>query len=183
MALIPTSAPASFHAGDTVRWLVDAPDYLPADGWAIHVNLTNALETTTVLSADNGDGRHLVTITAAASTVITPGDYNLVAAAQDGTDRFPVTADQITVRPNLTAAADGRTHVKKTLDALEAWVESSNPGVAEYQIAGRTMKYIPIAELLALQSKYRQLYKNELNADRLSSGKRPRRRLLTRMQG
>jgi len=182
MAPIPTSTPASFHAGDTVRWLVDAPDYLPADGWAIKVNLTNSSATKQITSTDYGDGRHLVTITAAVSASIAAGDYNLVAAAEDGTDRFSVAVGQITVRPNLTSAADGRTHVKKTLDALEAWIESRNPGVAEYQIAGRSMKYIPITELLAFQSKYRQLYQNELNADRLNSGKRPRRRLLTRMQ-
>jgi len=183
MAAIPSRAPTSFFASDTVKFTVSAPDYLPADGWVAKLNLTNSSGTHAFTGSDNGDGKHLLTISAAVSSAIAAGDYRLVVAVELAGERVTISTGSVTVRPDLTSAADGRSHVKRTLDALESWIESRNPGVAEYQIAGRVMKYIPIADLLALQSRYRQLWKQEQNGDRLASGQRPRRRLLTRMAG
>jgi len=180
---IPNRAPSSFFSGDTVKFTVSAPDYLPTDGWAAKLNLTNSTETHEITGTDNGDGKHLLTISATVSASITDGDYRLIVAVEKAGERFTLSTGSVTVRPNLSSIADGRSHVKKTLDALEAWIETRNPGVAEYQIAGRSMKYMPMTDLLALLGKYRQLWKQEQDADRLASGERPRRRLLTRMAG
>ena len=59
------------------------------------------------------------------------------------------------------AALDDRSHARKTLAAIEAWIESRSPGVARYAIAGREMQYIPLADLLKL----RQTYKSEVAAE------------------
>ena len=51
---------------------------------------------------------------------------------------------------------DARTHAEKTLEAIEAWIENHDPAVAEYEIAGRRMKYIPIDQLLKMRDQYRR---------------------------
>jgi len=181
---IPDRAPASFFAGDTVTFTVSAPDYLPADGWVAKLNLTNSTGTHAITGTDNGDGLHLLTIDAATSAAITAGDFRMVVAVEKGTERFTVTTGSVTVRPNLTSAADGRSSVKKALDKIDAWMAGDRTfEVAEYQIAGRAMKYWEPEKLIAFRSKLIQLFRNEQNADRLASGQRPRRRLLTRMAG
>ncbi len=181
---IPTSAPRSFFAGDTVKWTVSAPDYLPSDGWSLDVNLTNSAENHNVTSTDNSDGLHLVTFSAALTAAITAGDYRLSIAAVKSGERYTIETSSVTVRPNLTSAADARTHVKKTLDAIEAYLEDpNNLRAAAYSISGRSLNRIPMTEVIALHSRYRKLWRDEKNADRINSGQKPRRRLLTRMAG
>jgi len=180
---IPISAPRSFFAGDTVKWLVSAPDYLPANGWSLDVNLTSAAGNHSVTSTNNGDDRHLITFPVAVTTAIAAGDYTLNIAATDGTERFTIQTGNITVRPNLQSAADGRSQVKKDLDALNAWITSGDLKVAEYQIAGRSMKYHDPITLEKLRSVRKKEYRAEQNADLMQAGRKPRRRLLTRMAG
>ena len=46
------------------------------------------------------------------------------------------------------------TNWRQHVAALEAWIENHDPGVAEYEIAGRRMKYIALADLIKLRSQY-----------------------------
>jgi len=180
---IPTRAPDSFFAGDTVKWTVSATDYLPADGWTLDVNLTNASENHSVTSTNNGDGQHLVTLSAVLTAAITAGDFTLSVAATKGGERYTISTRDITVRPNLSSVVDGRSQVKKDLDALNAWITSGDPKVSEYQIAGRSMKYHDPLTLEKLRANRKKEYRAEQNADLIMSGRKPRRRLLTRMAG
>ena len=64
-----------------------------------------------------------------------------------------------TVLPSFAAAVSGldaRTHAQKTLDALEAWIESRDMGVAEYQIGDKQLKSLSIPDLLKLRDRYRR---------------------------
>jgi len=179
---IPTSAPRSFFAGDTVKWLVSAPDYLPANGWSLDVNLTSAAGNHSVTSTDNGDDRHLITFPVAVTTAIAAGDYTLTIAATDGTERFTIQTGNITVRPNLQSVADGRSDVKKGLDKINAWLGGDkSPEVAKYMIAGRSMESWPLEDLRKHRNYLKREFVVELNS---GPGKKPhRRRLLTRMAG
>ncbi len=180
---IPTQAPQSFFAGDTVKWIVGQPDYLPADGWSIRVDLTDASNHYTKTSTDNGDGRHLIAFTATETAAFAAGDYTMAVKAVKGSESYTIAHGALTIRPNLSSPADARSHVKKTLDMIEAYMENPNYlQAASYSIAGRQLSRYSQADLLALYSKYRQLYQQEQNAARLASGQKPRRRLLTRMR-
>ena len=131
MADIPTSAPSAFHAGDTVKWLESAPNYLPADGWTLVADVTNSTEHHTITSSDYGDGQHLFVLTATDSDAFKVGDYRMgIAATNAANERYTIANMDITVRPNLSGLADARSQVKKDLDALNAWITSSNPKVA-----------------------------------------------------
>ncbi|MEW6314642.1 MAG: hypothetical protein AB1513_11485 [Pseudomonadota bacterium] len=182
MAQIPTSVPASVTAGDTLTWRIALADYLASAGWTLKYRLINAGNKYDITAAADGDD-HLVTVAASASASYAPGAYSWQGYVEKGAERFTVGAGSITVKPNLAAQAAGydtRSHAKKTLAAIEAWIESRDPGVADYQIAGRSMRYIPKAELLAMRSKYQHEVRAEEAAERINNGLAAGNRLLVR---
>jgi|TARA_Y100000310_G_scaffold16994_1_gene16881 hypothetical protein len=117
--------------------------------------------------------------TAAAATVanVTPNVYN---------ERYLVWSGRIKVLVNLEASGsgyDGRTHVKKVLDAIEAVLESrASKEVLESNVEGVALKRIPHAELLELREKYLGYYKHELAAENLDAGLASGRMVLTRFK-
>jgi len=184
MVDIPNSAPSAFFAGDTVKWLQRAANYLPSDGWTLTADLTNSLGHYTITSTDNGDGQHLFLLAASASALFAVGEYRMgIAATNVAGERYTIATANIEVRPDLSGMADARSQVKKDLDALNAWITSSDPKVAEYSISGRSMKYHDPITLEKLRSMRKREYRTEQNAERIMAGRKPRRRLLTRMQG
>jgi len=182
---IPSQAPASFYSGDTVQWLESHADYAPADGWTITADFSNPDRHVALLSLDAGDGRHLMRFSASQSAALVAGDYTLGVSASNATgDRFTLYAQDVQVLASLANATDGRSQVKKDLDALNAWVTSRDVKVAEYQIAGRSMKYFSPQELETLRSSRRREHKSMQRVAALARGERPKgRRLLTRMRG
>jgi hypothetical protein len=54
--------------------------------------------------------------------------------------------------------------------AIEAWLEGHDAAVAEYEIAGRRMKYIPTAELIKLRQRYLLEVANEKARANLAAG-------------
>ena len=94
------------------------------------------------------------------ATRVRDGDLAVlhVDVAADGTDAYTIRTGSIEVLPSFAASVslDARTHAEKTLEAIEAWIENHDPAVAEYEIAGRRMKYIPIDQLLKMRDQYRR---------------------------
>lgn len=156
-APVPSSVPASVRAGDTVAWRIAAPLFPAGAGWSLEYTLINADRKISIDSAADGDA-HLVNVPAATSASWIAGGYEWVCRATDGTAVHTIAAGNIDIKPNLAAhvAIDTRSHAVKTLAAIEAWIEGHDLAVAEYQIAGRVMKYIPIAELIKLRDQYRR---------------------------
>jgi len=184
MAIIPNRAPAFFHAGDTVKWLESVRNYLPANGWTLIADLTNGAHQYTLTSNDNGDGRHLFVLPASDSAAFAVGDYRMgVVATNAAGERYTLSTLDVSIRPNLSGISDARSQVKKDLDALNLWLSTSDIKVAEYTIAGRSMKYHDPLTLEKLRAIRKREYRNEQNADLIASGRKPHRRVLTRMQG
>lgn len=75
------------------------------------------------------------------------------------------------------------THAEKMLTAIEAWLEGKDPGVAEYEISGRRMKYIPMAELLKLRNYYRAEARRATAAASYAAGTGDPRRVFVRFGG
>ena len=51
----------------------------------------------------------------------------------------------------------------------------------EYEIAGRRLRFIPIAELLALRDRYRMEVRAEEDAERAAAGLAPRNKIRVRL--
>ncbi len=158
-----TSVPNEITAGDTLSWQITLSDYPASAGWVLHYAIISSLNKYTLDGTASGDD-HLISATAAATASYVAGQYSWQAYVTKAAERYTVGSGSIKILPNLAAAVgsyDNRSHVKKTLDAIESWLESKNPAVSEYEIAGRRMRYIPIPDLLKLRDRY----KMELRAE------------------
>jgi hypothetical protein len=154
VAEIPRAEPASFVAGDTVKWIIpDLSDYPIADGWA----LTYALRGPDMLdvSATAGADGHAVTVSASQTAALTAGRYEWAAYASKDDERFRVRFGATTVTADLSASAGGLTHAAKMLAAIEEVLEGRIPAdVESFQIAGRAVNKIPVTELRKLRGIY-----------------------------
>lgn len=156
---VPTTIPASVRAGDTVTWSRSLDDYPAAAGWAITTTLVKAGAKITIVSAADGD-LHKSTVTAAITATWGAGSYAWHERVIKGAESYSVGSGQIDILPDYAGTSpgglDARSHAQRTLAALEAWIEARDIGVAEYEIAGRRLKTIPIPDLLKLRDRYRQ---------------------------
>ena len=156
-APIPTTEPASIRAGDSASWQISDANYPAGAGWVLTWTFINAAGKFSIASTASGND-HLVHVLPGITALYPAGDYAWQCVANNGTDAYTIRQGNMEVVASFAAAAtlDGRSFAQKTLAALEAWIETHDPGVAEYEIAGRRMKYIPITDLLKLRDQFRK---------------------------
>lgn len=171
---IPTTEPSVLRAGDTWKWTKSLSDF-PASAWTLKYRFKNAAGGFEITAATSGND-YAITVAAATTAAYTAGLYNWLAWVEGGvSEKYTVGEGAATVQADLrtgtaTAALDARSHARKTLAAIEAWIEGRNPGVAEYEIAGRRMKYIPLADLLKLRQHYKTEVAAEDRAQKIAQG-------------
>lgn len=182
---IPSTEPAQFIAGDTVKWTRSLSDY-PATTWTLTYEFRGTVRKSVVCTASGSD--FLATITAALSAAYPPGEYRVFARVSSGSESYTVWEGSITVKPDPsagTSAQDRRTHARKMLDAIEAMMEgnaSREEQGYEISMAGGTTRRLdlcPKADLIAFHSHYAQLVKKEQDAERIAQGGKSRNRILT----
>lgn len=181
MADIPTIEPTTANAGDTWRWSRTLADYPASAGWALSYTLINGTAKITINASALGDD-HAVTVSAATSAGYTAGSYDWRARVSRAGEIYTVGEGRITVRNAFGGATfDARTHARKTLEAIEAVIEGrASSATLEYSIAGRTLKHIPMADLLSLRDKYRAEVAREDAAAAVASGLPDKRRVFVR---
>jgi hypothetical protein len=172
---IATTEPSRLRVGDTWKWKRTLADY-PAGDWVLKYRFKHPTAVGfEIISAASGPD-HAVTVPAATSAGYAPGDWSWQAWVEGGdAEKYTIGAGYTTLdsdyRSGVAATSlDGRSHARRTLCAIESWIERRNPGVESYEIAGRQMRYIPIAELLRLRQYYKVEVDNEEAAVRLSAG-------------
>lgn len=152
---IPTTEPSTINPGDSVNWTRSLPDYLPSDGWVLSYELVKASTRYALSSSASGD-KHLVGISAATSADYVAGDYDWRARVTKGPETYTVSTGRIRVKPSFATAIDARSNQRIALEAIEATLSGrATSATAEYEIAGRRLKYIPLPELLTLRDRYR----------------------------
>ncbi len=184
---IATTEPTVLTAGDTASWQKTLSDY-PADaGWVLSYTLINAT-TKISITASSAGADHLVSVLAATTANWAAGDYDLLGVATKATERYAVATARVTIKPNLAALTtyDGRTSARKMLEAAEAAYQdylTNNQGhVAEYEIAGRRMKFRSSGEIWQQIEKLRAMVRTEDNAARIAAGLAPKNKLLVRFK-
>lgn len=176
---IPTTEPASLRAGDTAQWTKSLPDFPASEGWTLSYDLVSATVHYTFNASASGDN-YSVTVTAATTSGWTAGEYQWAAKVSKAGEVHEVASGAIVIKPSFGAAVDARSHARKTLDAIEAWIENRDIGVAEYEVNGRRLKAIPIEQLLVLRDRYRREVRAEDDAARAAAGLPSRNKLLVR---
>lgn len=179
---VPNKEPQSFTAGDTVKWTKSLPDYPASAGWALaytFINATGKFSASGTASGSDFD----VTISATTSAAIAAGEYYFEGYVTKASERFRVDTGMITVSPNLATVStfDGRSHARKTLEAIEAVIEGrATTDQQEYSIGNRSLKKMPIADLIVFADKYRTMVNAEDNAAAIAAGRGTKNRILVR---
>lgn len=169
-APIPTTEPALINAGDTAKWLKALTDYPASSGWVLSYTLVNAAQRYIFSAATSGD-EFLVTVAAATTAAWVAATYDYRATATKSGEVYTVATGRITIAPAFGAAVDARSQARRTLEAIESTLEGrASSATAEYEIAGRKMKYIPVPELLQLRDRYRRDVSAEDTAAQIAKG-------------
>ena len=182
---IPDNEPDTLRAGDTWKWTKTVADY-PASAWTLKYRYKSPTAGFEIVATASGDD-YAITVAAATTAAIAAGTYSWIAWVEGGTsEKYTVDTGVVEIDPDYrtgtaTAALDDRSHARKTLAAIETWIETRNPGVAEYEIAGRRMKYIPITDLLKMRAMYKAEVAAEDAAEAIRNGTGSGRRIQFRL--
>lgn len=182
---IPTIEPSAVTAGDTLAWRIALGDYPASAGWVLAYRLINAAGKIDITAGASG-ADHLVSVSAATSASWAAGDYSWSAWVSRAGERYTVGAGRLTVRPNVAAlnTLDDRSPERRALEALQSayvdYVSNGQGHIAEYEIAGRRMKFRSSAEIWQQIERLKIEVKKQDDAARLAAGLKPRRRLLVR---
>ncbi len=169
---IPNRVPDTLVAGNTWSWATSSSDYSPADGWSVTYYLrSNGQTTITATSTTSGTG-FLTTILASVTASIAPGDWYFTATAAKGLEAYQCDKGRFTVEANpATSAADPRSAVKRTLDAITKCIEgSASKDELAMTVDSVSLSNRSLDELSRLRSRYAMLYKAEVNTERASRG-------------
>lgn len=155
MTELSAAIPAELRAGDTGKWQRSFSDYPATAGWVLAYTIAGTGGVFTVTATASGDN-FLATIAAATSAAFPAGSYQITEYVTKGLERFTLNTQPLRILANLVGASpsDTRSHARKMLDAIEAWLESKAPTAASVEIAGRKISNYPLADLMALRSKY-----------------------------
>lgn len=179
------NAPDSFRAGDSVSWTESLPAYPASAGWALKYRLLWATGAAVAIAASANGDDHAVSLAASTTADFIAGSATLLAWVEKGAERVTLAQKPVTVLPNLAAATtyDGRSQAVKALAdakaALAAYMEKGQLHVAEYDVAGRRMKFRAATEIQDLITYYEGEVARERAAAALLAGGSPGR-VLTR---
>jgi hypothetical protein len=179
---VPTTEPDIIVAGDTAKWQRSLEDYPANQSWVLTYTLVSTAQRYTFSAAASG-ADHLVTVAAATTATWVAGTYTWRAQVSKAGEVYTVGTGSLRVRPSFATATDGRSHARKTLEAIEAVIEGrANSEVSYYMIGNRQLRYMTPAELLTLRDRYRAEVAREDAAQRVSAGLPDQRRVYVRFQ-
>lgn len=169
--------PAELRSGDTWAWTDSLSDY-PASSWTLKYSLVmrggNGASAKKTITASASGNDYSILVAATTTDDYAEANWDWVASVTNGATRYTIDTGTLKVLPDIENDTNGyetRTHAVKTLAALEAWIEGRDIGVAEYEIAGRSLKTIPIEQLIKLRSVYRAEVNNEARIANIKAGR------------
>jgi hypothetical protein len=172
-------------AGDTLSYLQDAPTgadgaYYPGDGWTLKYRLIPRDGTASVidLTATTEGTQYRVAAAATVTDDWSPGDYSVAAWVEKGAEVYtvePAFSQLVILQNPRTAVAgfDGRTLAQKAIDDLNVALASytaSNGTIAEYEIAGRRMKFTTSQGIRDLLRHWQTERAREIRKDAIARG-------------
>jgi hypothetical protein len=148
--------PNQISAGLTASFTVEHRDY-PAADWDVILILRGPSSIDLTATAQ-GDA-HLIEATAADTSGWEPGRYWYSLRASKGSDVQAIEHGQLVITQDLAAVSagyDGRHHVEKVLEAIEAVIEGrAGKDQDSYRINNRELRRTPVGDLMKLRSQYR----------------------------
>lgn len=175
------SAPTTLRAGDSVVWTESLPATPANDGWTLKFKFLWPTGDAFPVAATSAGADFSISLTAAQTAAWAAGSATRVAWVEKGSERITLDQSQVTILPDLGAATtfDGRSQASKGLAdakaALAAYVGAGKAHVAEYDIAGRRMKFRTSKEITDLIDHYEAEVAKERSLQALLQGGTPGR--------
>lgn len=155
--------PRELRAGDSAKWRRTLADYPAGDGWQLTYTLVGRNAFHAIPAAADGDG-FTVTLSTSDTAPYAPGHYSLVEYVSRAGDRHTLGSTPLQVLPDLASVSTGvdtRSHARKVLDNLNAWMEAGDLSAGEMQLGERRIRNYPLPELLALRDRYAAMVARE----------------------
>lgn len=178
-AELPTYEPREIATGETPKWTKSLDDYPAGEGWALDYYFRGAGTGFDVAAVSDGDD-FTISVPAASTTALTPGNYFWQAWVSKGGEKYQVGAGAVTVTQGFASVAaattvDNRSEAKKIIDAIDATLEGrATTDQQQYQISGgggyRMLMKIPVGELIVLRKHYAGIYARERRRARVRRG-------------
>ena len=181
------SIPSTHTAGDSFAALLDGSTYPASGGWAASLVLIGPARVTLTATASGAD--HAVAATGATTATWPAGAYAMRALYSKAGDRYSVSlgnlvlaADPVGTHTDARALMSAAEQALQDLEAAyRAHLASGNVHVASYTIAGRSMQYRTLADLLKALSNARRDVAADRAAQRARAGLPERMQFVTRM--
>lgn len=181
-------------AGDALDFDIGVTDsegntYTPADGWAMTLRLVprtsgSAISISTTATADNRE--FAIEVSSATTANWAAGDYSAFALVTLLGERKTVHIGEVKILsdPGVATTYDVRSDAQKALEslksALKSYADNGQGHVAEYEIAGRRMKFRSSAEIVEQIRYWERVVADEAVAARLAAGETSGRKVYTR---
>ncbi|MDA3922751.1 MAG: hypothetical protein PF501_19045 [Salinisphaera sp.] len=149
--------PNTITAGTTLEIPITLTAY-PAPTWSLTLMMRGASQID--IRATSKDSQHVLHADPATTAAWLPGRYWYVVRVTDGVNIEQIEEGEATIAPDLATVNieyDGRGHVRKVLDAIEAVIEGrASKDQERYRIKDRELQRTPVGELLNLRNLYRR---------------------------
>lgn len=173
--------PEKIIKGLTYEWTDSLEDY-PATTYTLYYNLVNSTANVTITStADGAD--HDTTLSATTTAGYTAGTYRWTSYVVSGSTKYLIEQGWTVIEANpLSGNTDFRSHARKTLDLINTAIESmmTNGQAQAVDIAGRTVTYRTMEDLLKAKAHYEYLVKQEELEDKINAGREAGNKILVR---
>ena len=175
--------PSEIRAGDTVKWRDDSTtdvfgNDIDSGSWTLkyYLRTNTASEGHTSTGSVYSTGWEF-TISASDSAGFDAGTWYWQAIATKGSEKITLGYGSLTVEAALEYAGtpgafDGRTQVKKDLEAVQTAIRTLIAGgaVQEYKIGNRNLKRYELADLIQLEGRLKAEVKREEQAELMANG-------------
>ena len=172
--------------GDTLDYGTTVADYPASAGWTLKYRLVPRTTGAAILLTAIADGdNYLVQVTSATTATWAAGEYSWASWVVKAGEVYSLsqgTCKLLADPRTATAPLDARTDAQTALDNVTATLQGrATSAVLEYEIAGRRLKYTPVADLIALQSELMAQVQREQRLADSAKGYPDKRKTYVRM--
>lgn len=167
--------PSSLFVGDSATWDDDPTvDRLgnPVDStlWTLKYVISGA--TALTLTATPKDSGWETVLAKTDSATLGAGDFYWQAYVENGSDRFTLGSGRIRLTSAAGNAVTGKSQAQQDLDAVQLAMRTmiSGGAVAEYTIGGRSLRKLPLGDLMAMEAKLKSEVAREKKAQNIANG-------------
>ena len=173
------SEPTQITQGETVTWRKTLLAFSPASGWQLSYSFRGPgagldLAEPANITVDGDDW--IVTLSASQTAALAPGLFYWQAKITNAGESYYIDEGRTQVDQSLANLPvdqpyDGRSEVKQTLDAIRAAIAGrATQAQLRRSIAGTMIEFLSITELLAAETRWSQLYNQEVRQARAQAG-------------